>query len=115
MRIDHDQISMIRAELSLMVGKVSDHIARGTPLDAIDDVDAIRRKAAGYGFGAAEHIAGALESSLAGIGGSASAKCYLEALVDAIGCKPVIENVGIRANARASEALLASVALRTHG
>jgi signal transduction histidine kinase len=89
-----------------------DALSHALPHCAIDQlagrIDEIRRLAHDNGFATVECLAATLASAVARGGRQATILCYLDAMSDANGLPPQVQQ------GAAQEALLASVALRLH-
>jgi hypothetical protein len=109
MRSEADAMMLVRADLCERLESMRRFSARGANKDLGGSVADIRRLAAAYGLTPVVRLAEALERSMAQTGGQGGRSCaaalYLDRLHDAIGCG--------RSDDQASQAMLASVSIRT--
>ena len=104
MRLEHDGMMVVRAELSDRLDALQRAAARMTVRDLVQGMAAIRTLAAAYGLAPVVSLADAFERTVRACPRGCPAGLYFDRLRDAIGCE--------RADERASEALLASVSIR---
>lgn len=105
MRSGQDSMMVIRAELCERLDSLEVRAERLSTRAFADNVNGIRALAAAYGLTPVVRLAQALEQSLfAASGARRPTALYLQQLRDAIGCE--------RLDEQASEAIMASVAIR---
>ena len=104
MRWDDDGMMVVRADLSDRLDALQRAAARLTVRDLVQGIGAIRTTASAYGLAPVVSLADAFERAVRAEPRGCPASLYLDRLRDAIGCEPL--------DARASEALLASVSVR---
>ncbi len=110
MRYDHDQLMLVRAELGDLVEALRMTAYDANPLQFLMRLENIRETSARHGLTAVSEIAATFEAALQridGKGGQAVIESYLGIISDAIGVAHL--------HPAASEALLASVAIRLGG
>lgn len=104
MRWEHDGMMVVRAELCDRLDALQRAAARMSVRDFVRQMASIRTLAAAYGLAPVVALAEAFERSVRACPRGCPAGLYFDRLRDAVGCEP--------ADARASEALLASVSVR---
>ncbi|MGL5836998.1 MAG: hypothetical protein ACRCY3_00690 [Sphingorhabdus sp.] len=110
MRYDHNQLLLIRAELSDLVEALQLTAYNANPLQYLLKLENIRATASHYGLSAVAEIIAAFEMALQRFGDSGSctiADSFLGILSDALGVAHL--------HPAASEAMLASIAIRLGG
>jgi hypothetical protein len=110
MRYDHDQLMLVRAELGELVEALRMTAYEANPLQFLMRLENIRETSARHGLTAVSEIAATFEAALqrfGGKGGHAVTDSFLGIMSDAIGVAHL--------HPAASEALLASVAIRLGG
>jgi hypothetical protein len=108
MKPDHDQALLIKAQLSDLLDSVSMTDYAANPVQYLLRLEALRERAAAYGFSATAEIAATFEATLQRMGSKAGNQSIFDSfygiLHDAIGVAHL--------HPAASEALLASIAIR---
>jgi hypothetical protein len=110
MRYDHDQLLLVRAELGEMIEALRLTAYEANPLQFLMRLENIRETSARHGLTAVSEIAATFEAALQRFGGKGShavIESFLGIMSDAIGIAHL--------HPTATEALLASVAIRLGG
>ena len=99
-----DGMLVVRSDLCERLDALEARLDRTSVRDLLSGIEAIRTLASAYGLEAVAILAGALERAVRAEPRGCPAGLYLDRLRDAVGCE--------RLDAKASEALLASVSIR---
>ena len=106
--MDHDQLMMVRAELSDLLDALQLTSFDTNPLRFLVRLEAIRHAAVAHHFSAVAEIAGVFEASMQRVihhgGADSVVSSFTDILGDAIGCSQLSPAV--------TQSLLASVAIR---
>ena len=109
--MDHDTELLIRSEMLTMIEGVPADLVERHPLQFLMHVDHIRQAALKYKLNALSNLCSACETALHHAmkngSGTTTARYYLAAMHDALGCKPMDDEQ--------TESLMASVAVRLGG
>lgn len=110
MKYDHDQLLMVRAELGELIEALAMTAYDANPLQFLMRLEQVRETAARHGLTAISEIAATFEAALQRFGAQGSravTDSFLSIMGDAVGIAHL--------HPAASEALLASVAIRLGG
>jgi hypothetical protein len=111
MKYNHDQMLMVRAELSELIEALQMTAFDANPLQYLIRLEHIRETAARHGLTAIAEISATFEAALERFGNGMGCKTVVDSFIGILG-----DAVGVaHLHPAASEALLASVAIRLGG